>query len=128
MWVEVDGTEFKTDLMTFPNFNIGDCTYYTLLEFADAMKSNKSNEIIVIYFNLRSRPKNEYKSENFLLQLPNLPHIIAITKTKLESSNLDQVELENYHFEHVDSKLDADGVVCTSEMILKSDIIVNSGD
>ena len=38
--------ESNTDLMTFPNSNIRDCKYYTLLELAEVMKSNKRNEIM----------------------------------------------------------------------------------
>ena len=85
---------------------------------------------MVIHFNLRSLPKDIYKIEDFLLPMPNLPHIIAITETKLNSSNLDQAELANYHFEHIDSALNAGGVgVYTRndlKYILKSDIVVNS--
>ena len=112
MSIKNNDIESNTDLMTFPNSNIRDCKYFTLLELADAMKSNKSNEIIIIPFNLRSLPKNKYKIENFLLQFPNLPHIIAITETKLKSSNLDQTELESYHFEDIDSASNAGVLVC----------------
>ena len=38
----------------------------------------------------------------------NLP--IALTETKLKSSNLDQDELENFHFEPIDSASNAGGV------------------
>ena len=65
---------------------------------------------MVIHFNLRSLPKNKYKIENFLLRLPNLPLIIGVTETKLKSSNLDQIELENYHFERINSASNTDGV------------------
>ena len=102
--------ESNTDLMASLNSNIRDCKYYTLLELADDMKSNKSNDLMVIHFNLRSLPKNKYKIEDFFLQLPNLPHIIAVRETKLNSSNLDQGELEYYHFEHVDSASNAGDV------------------
>ena len=115
-----------------PNSNVRDCKYYTLLELADAMKSNKSNGLKVIHFNLKSSPKNKYKIEDFLLQLPNLPHIIAITETKLNSSNLDQAELEKYHFEHNDSVSNAIdvGVYIGNDLkyLLKFDIVVNSED
>ena len=124
--------ESNTDLMASLNSNIRDCKHYTLLELADAMKSNKSNDIMVIHFNLRSLPKSRYKIEDFLLQLHNLPHIIAITETKLNSSNLDQAELENYHFEHIDSVSNAGGVGMyirnDLKYLLKSDIVVNSED
>ena len=132
MIIKNNDIESNTDLMTFPNSNIRDCKYYTLLELAEVMKSNKRNEIMVIHFNLRSLPKNKYKIEDFLLQLPNLPHIIAVTETKLNSSNLDQAELENYHFEHIDSASNAGGVGVYIrnglKYLLKSDIVVNSED
>ena len=132
MSIKSNDIESNTDLMASPNSNIRDCKYYTLLELADAMKSNKSNDIMVIHFNLRSLPKNKYKMEEFLLQLPNLPHIIAITETKLNSSNLDQAELENYRFEHVDSASNAGGVGVyirnDLKYLSKSDIAVNSED
>ena len=93
------------------------------------MKSHKNNEIMVIHFNLTSMPKNKHKIYNFLLQLLNLPHIIAITETKQKSSNLDQAELENYHFELMDSASNAGdvGVYVRNYLkyLLKSDIIVN---
>ena len=132
MSIKNNDIESNTDLMTFPNSNIRDCKYYTLLDLAEVMKSNKRNEIMVIHFNLRSLPKNKYKIEDFLLQLPNLPHIIAVTETKLNSSNLDQAEVDNYHFEHIDSALNAGGVGVyvrnDLKYLLKSDIVVNSED
>ena len=67
-----------------------------------------------------------------MLQLPKLPHIIVITETKLNSSNLDQAELENYHFEHNNSASNAGGVGVyiknDLKYLLKSDIVVNNED
>ena len=64
--------------------------------------------------------------------MPKLPRENAITETKLKSSNIDQVELENYHFEHIDSASNAGGVGVyirnDPKYVLKSDIIVNSED
>ena len=50
MSIKADGIEFNPDLMTFPNSYIRDCKYYILLEFVDAIKYNKSNDIMVIHF------------------------------------------------------------------------------
>ena len=87
---------------------------------------------MVVHFNLRSLPQNKYKIEDFLLQLHNLLHIIALTETKLNSSNLEQAELENYHFEHVDFASNAGdvGVYIRNDLeyLLKFDIVVNSED
>ena len=132
MSIKNNDIKFDTDSMAFPNSNIRDCKYCTLLKLANAMKSNKSNDIMVIHFNLRSLPKNKNKIEDFLLQLLNLPHIIAITETKLNSSNLDKAELENYQYEHIDSASNAGGVGVyirnDLKYLLKSDIVVNSED
>ena len=56
---KVNDIEFNNDLMSFSNSNIKNCKYHTLREFADVMKSNENNEIMVIHFNLRSLPKNK---------------------------------------------------------------------
>ena len=57
--------------------------------------------------------------------------MLQLTETKLNSSNLDQAELENYHFEHIDSVSNVGvGVYIGNDLkyLLKSDIVVNSED
>ena len=51
MSINVNDIEFSTDVMTFPNSNVRDCKCYASLEFADAVKSNKRYEIMVVHFN-----------------------------------------------------------------------------
>ena len=57
--------------------------------------------------------------------------MLQLTETKLNSSNLDQAELKNYHFKHIDSVSNAGvGVYIRNDLkyLLKSDIVVNSED
>ena len=64
MSIKNNDIESNTNLMAFPNSNIRDSKYFTSLELADTMKSNKSSDVMVIHFNLRSLPKNKYKTED----------------------------------------------------------------
>ena len=41
MSIKNNDIESNTDLMTFPNSNIRDCKYYTLLELAEVMNPIK---------------------------------------------------------------------------------------
>ena len=45
-----------------------------------------------------------------LRQLPQIPEVMAFSETKINSSNINLVSIENYQFEHKDSLSHADGV------------------
>ena len=55
-------------------------------------------------------PKNKSKIELLLTQMPTLPEIIAISETKLNSSNRHLVDIKNYNFVHSDSLTNAGSV------------------
>ena len=69
------------------------------------------SELAIVHFNLRSLIKNKSKVQTFLMQLPILPEVIAVTETKLNlKSELLQADLENYQFAHKDSTSKDGGV------------------
>ena len=87
------------------------CNYASLHSFSKLLKQNKSEfDLSLIHFNLRSLPKNLNKIENFLFCCNALPKIIAISETKLKSSKVCNVNLNNYSFLHNDSITQAGGV------------------
>ena len=63
-----------------------DCKYYDISQFSNLFKKN-IDELAIVHFNLRSIAKNKYKVEEFLMQSQFLPGVIAISETKLNSSN-----------------------------------------
>ena len=84
---------------------------FNISEFADVLKSKAKSELAIVHFNLRSLIKNKSKVQTFLMQLPTLPEVIAVTETKLNlKSDLLQTDLENYQFAHNDSTSNAGGV------------------
>ena len=96
--------------ITDTNFT-ADCKYFNISEFADILKSKAKSELAIVHFNLRSLIKNKSKVQTFLMQLPTLPEVIAVTETKLNlKSDLLQTDLENYQFAHKDSTSNAGGV------------------
>lgn len=69
--------------------------------------------LTLIHINTRSLNKNLDKLETELIrELASTPDIIAITETKLNSSNENQVNLKNFNFINVNSKTRAGGVGC----------------
>ena len=65
---------------------------------------------MLLHLNTRSLPKNQNKLEDLLSFCEKLPEFIAITETKLNATNITQIDLENYNFEHVNSNTNAGGV------------------
>ena len=88
----------------------GNCEYQTPSQLARTLKTKHNNELALIHFNVRSLPKNKSKIELLLTQMTTLPEIIAISKTKLNSSNRHLVDIKNYNFAHSDSLTNASGV------------------
>ena len=87
------------------------CNYTSLHSFSKLLKQNKSEfDLSLIHFNMRSLPKNLHKIEDFLFCCNALPKIIAISETKLKSSKVCNVNLNNYSFLHNDSITQAGGV------------------
>ena len=89
---------------------ISECKYYDTIQFDDLNKGKRNNKLAILHFNTRSLPKNVTKIESFLIKLSFLPEIIAITETKLNSSNCHLVDIDNYQFVHYDSALNSGGV------------------
>ena len=79
------------------------CEYHTPLQFADILRTNRNQELALIDFNTSSLPKNKCKIESLLMQLPTLAEVTAMLENKINSSNKHLVDLENYHFAHVNS-------------------------
>ena len=90
----------------------GDCKYYSTLQFSNIINSKKKNELVMMHFNIRSLPNKENKSkiETLLEQLPEIPDVMAFSETKINSSNIDLVNIAKYQFEHNDSLSNAGGV------------------
>ena len=111
--VLMDNADFNFDDVN-SDFNLsdGECKYFSMSQYSNILKRQKYNEVAFVHFNTRFLPKNKHKINSFLEQLPKecLPTIMAISKTKLNSANVNTVEIEDFQFEHVDSLSLAGGV------------------
>ena len=56
----------------------------------------------MMHFNIRSLPNKENKSkiETLPEQLPEIPDVTAFSETKINSSNINLVNIAKYQFEH----------------------------
>ena len=71
---------------------------------------NRTNELLIIHFNIRSLEKNIDKMSQYLSELKTQPDVIALTETKLKDNICGSIELPGYEFIHVNSPTLAGGV------------------
>ena len=100
------------DQLNVKSYLDGDCEYYSTLQFSDIINSKKKNELAMMHFNIRSLPNKENKSkiETLLEQLPEIPDVMAFLETKINSSNINLINIAKYQFEHNASLSNAGGV------------------
>ena len=72
------------------------CVYKTYDDICDDMKKANSTTIFIIHFNIVSLTKNFDKVMTFLNQLPKLPEIICLSKTRLTESKLSSVNIQGF--------------------------------
>ena len=77
-----------------------DCEYHALSKLAHTIKTKNINELALIHFNVKSLPKNKSEIGSLLTQMLTLPEIIAISETKLNSSNKHFVDIKNCNLAH----------------------------
>ena len=71
---------------------------------------NRTNELLIIHFNIRSLEKNIDKMSQYLSELTTQPDVIALTETKLKDNICGNIELPGYKLIHVNSPTLAGGV------------------
>ena len=71
---------------------------------------NRTNELLIIHFNIRSLEKNIDKMSQYLSELKRQPDVIALTETKLKDNICGNIKLAGYKFIHVNSPTLAGGV------------------
>ena len=84
------------DIMTLVPENISQCKYHDL-NFQNSML-NSSQNLFLLYLNIRSLQKNYNKLRELLDQLPTRPHFIGLPETKIKHQPFLDISFPNYHF------------------------------
>ena len=85
------------------------CEYYSTDSLNNILR-NRTNELLIIQFNIRSLEKNIDKMSQYLSELKRQPDVIALTETKLKDNICGNIKLAGYKFIHVNSPTLAGGV------------------
>ena len=94
-----------------PSEIVTDClevnsNYHDLNSFNSIMRNRKPNDICIFHINIRSLRKNIDKLSNMLSTMQKLPHIVAVSETKVNKK--DGLSFPNtitgYNFLHSDSE------------------------
>ena len=80
----------------------GECEYYSTDSLNNILR-NRTNELLIIHFNIQSLEKNIDKVSQYLSELKRQPDVIALTETKLKDNICGNIELAGYKFIHVNS-------------------------
>ena len=75
------------------------------------------------HLNIQPSHKNFDSSQEFLCLLPHLPHIICLSKTRLNFSSLTYIDLPGYKLLHTDSTTRAGAVAVYFSICLNADNI-----
>ena len=86
-----------------------ECEYYST-DYLNNILRNRTNELLIIHFNIRSLEKNIDKMSQYLSELKRQPDVIALTETKLKDNMCSSIEPAGYKFIHVNSPMLAGGV------------------
>ena len=86
-----------------------ECEYYST-DYLNNILRNRTNELLIIHFNIRSLEKNIDKMSQYLSELKRQPDVIALTETKLKDNMCGNIEPAGYKFIHVNSPTLAGGV------------------
>ena len=84
--------------------------YFSPCKLSKLSSTLTKNDFFIQHFNVRSLPKNQEKIEEFFDGMTRLPHVIAISETKLNSNSVSNLNLPNYTFLRKDSPTYAGGV------------------
>ena len=101
--LEVDFSEH------FPVANLSSI-YKSVDWLQSKLKKQNYCKLSVIHLNVRSLPKNKNLIEELIRLLHSNIDVIAITETKLNSNNFNDINIEGYNFVNVKSSFNAGGV------------------
>ena len=88
------------------------CDYYDVVSINNCFNNTlKRRNFFIIHFNTRSLQKNIDSLVNYISKLKISPDVIAITETKLSKGSIyNNIDIDGYHFIHIDSASNAGGV------------------